>query len=207
MFTMNRFSAFSLIELLIVITIIGVIAAIAVPAYKSYSHRAVLSQAVPVTTSISDKVRIFYESHGTFPTSMRDIGINSSTTEFPEVMPPANVAGYLAPPNVMSVIYSVTPATPGSCAFIGVNVYVSNFDSTGALTASNSNASYAYYSLLSIATPNNSWEKLCGFTDVSMIGGLSYEQGDLIPGCYNLGTATGFTAFTNQLNTVLARCP
>ena len=69
---------FTLIELMIVVAIIGILAAVALPAYKNYTIRAKLSEAVLVASACKNQVNEFFVMKGAWP--IDDTEVNCDTT-------------------------------------------------------------------------------------------------------------------------------
>ncbi len=69
----NGQAGFTLIELMIVVTIIGVLASIAVPAYRDYSIRAKLSEAMNVFGSVKTAYSVYYYSQASLPDELNDL--------------------------------------------------------------------------------------------------------------------------------------
>ena len=64
---------FTLIELMIVVTIIGVLASIAVPAYRDYSIRAKLSEAMNIFASVKTAYSMYYYEQASLPDELDDL--------------------------------------------------------------------------------------------------------------------------------------
>ncbi len=72
------FRGFSLIELLVVIAIIGTLSAIAIPGYKTYSTKAKIDSLLPKMDSLKATASQYYEKHGSWPTTIQDLGFSTS---------------------------------------------------------------------------------------------------------------------------------
>ena len=70
---------FTLIELMIVIAIIGILAAVAIPAYKDYTLRAKVGEAMNLSSGAKAAVAEYHMTNGTFPGSNADAGLAAST--------------------------------------------------------------------------------------------------------------------------------
>lgn len=178
---------FSLIELMVVIAIIGILAAIAVPNYSSYTKRSKIASTIPTARSFGDKLILYYDRTGKIPTSASQLGFPSETNNFPTAIPPNSVSDYAAPPYVLGFAFGGAPSSAGQCAQLEVVTYISNYDSTGALTASN-DADYMYFYNYYISS-NGAWNNVCvvyDFTDTT-----SYMS-PISQGCYNGVSVTSF---------------
>ena len=69
----SRQGGFTLIELMIVVAIIGVLASIAVPAYRDYSIRAKLSEAMNIFGSVKTAYSMYYYSQASLPDELSDL--------------------------------------------------------------------------------------------------------------------------------------
>jgi type IV pilus assembly protein PilA len=72
---------FTLIELMIVVAIIGILAAIAIPAYSDYTERAKVSELVTIASACKGSMTEYYQSEGTFPTTLDEAGCNNTVTD------------------------------------------------------------------------------------------------------------------------------
>jgi type IV pilus assembly protein PilA len=70
---------FTLIELMIVVAIIGIVAAVAVPAYRDYTVRARISEALVSAGVARNAVAEYFSANNTFPASNTDAGLSTST--------------------------------------------------------------------------------------------------------------------------------
>ncbi len=64
----------TLIEIMIVLAIIGVIASIAMPAYKDYTEKAKINQAVSDIAAVCVKIEAYWQDNRTYPSSLADVG-------------------------------------------------------------------------------------------------------------------------------------
>ena len=69
---------FTLIELMIVIAIIGILAVIAIPAYKDYTVRAKMSEAIGFGASAKTSITEYYLSEGAWPTNNALAGLDTA---------------------------------------------------------------------------------------------------------------------------------
>lgn len=97
---------FTLIELMIVIAIIGILAAVALPAYKDYTVRAELSEAIATGAEAKTTVSEYYITSG---------------KGFPDTMAKAGVRGDIDTDTVQSVKYTGTGGVGGG-ALISVTL-------------------------------------------------------------------------------------
>lgn len=67
-------SGLTLIELMIVVAIIGVLASIALPAYKDYTEKARISQAISDIAAIAVKIEAYWQDARAYPPSLADVG-------------------------------------------------------------------------------------------------------------------------------------
>jgi type IV pilus assembly protein PilA len=72
-------SGFTLIELMIVVAVIGILAAVALPAYKNYTIRAKLSEAVVVAGGCKTQVNEFFVDKGAWPVDDTEVNCDTST--------------------------------------------------------------------------------------------------------------------------------
>jgi type IV pilus assembly protein PilA len=82
-FIMKRIQqGFTLIELMIVVAIVGILAAIALPAYRDYTIRAKVSEALAAAGACKTSVAEFAANKGTLPTDISAAGCASSATQY-----------------------------------------------------------------------------------------------------------------------------
>lgn len=72
-------NGFTLIELMIVVAIVGILAAVAFPAYKDYTIRAKLSEAVQFAGACKTKVHEFFVINGAWPIDDTEVSCDTST--------------------------------------------------------------------------------------------------------------------------------
>ncbi|MBF0460950.1 MAG: pilin [Magnetococcales bacterium] len=77
---MGNQQGFTLIELMIVIAIIGILAAVALPAYKDYTVRAKVGEAISLTSGAKQAVAESYMSTSTWPTTNALAGLAAANT-------------------------------------------------------------------------------------------------------------------------------
>jgi type IV pilus assembly protein PilA len=90
---------FTLIELMIVVAIVGILAAIALPAYRDYTIRAKVSEALAAAGACKTSVADYAANKGGLPADLTTSGCSSSPTQY--------VAGL----DVASGVITVTTAT------------------------------------------------------------------------------------------------
>jgi type IV pilus assembly protein PilA len=73
---MKHSAAFTLIELLTVVAILSFLLLAAIPAYKDYSVRVKVSEAMGLAGPVTLAVTETYHAKGTFPTSNNEAGID-----------------------------------------------------------------------------------------------------------------------------------
>ena len=64
----------TIIELMIVIAIIGVLASIALPAYKDYTEKARVNQAISDIADIAILIEAYWQDARAYPPSLADVG-------------------------------------------------------------------------------------------------------------------------------------
>ena len=64
---LGQVKGFTLIELMIVILILGVLAVVSLPAYKDYTTRARVSEALTVTAAYRKEMELYFNENGEFP--------------------------------------------------------------------------------------------------------------------------------------------
>lgn len=77
---MKKQQGFTLIELMIVVAIIGILAAVALPAYKNYTTRAKVTDALSLASGAKTAVAEYWAVEGGFPTSNSDVGLASASS-------------------------------------------------------------------------------------------------------------------------------
>ncbi len=73
---------FTLIELMIVVAIVGILAAIALPAYRDYTIRARVSEALAAAGACKTSVADYASSKGSLPTNLTQAGCGSNPTQY-----------------------------------------------------------------------------------------------------------------------------
>jgi type IV pilus assembly protein PilA len=115
---------FTLIELMIVVAIVGILAAIALPAYRDYTIRAKVSEALAAAGACKTSVADYVANKGSLPTDLSASGCASNATQY--------VAGLDVASGVITVTTSsstdlgdaasktvtLTPSTPDTTAFV-----------------------------------------------------------------------------------------
>ena len=76
----EQVKGFALIELMIVVVIIGILAVVSLPAYKDYTIRARVSEALTATAAYRKEMELYFQEHGEFPpkacNSCLDMGLD-----------------------------------------------------------------------------------------------------------------------------------
>lgn len=109
-------TGFTLIELMIVIAILGILASIAIPAYKDYSIRARISEAVRVVNPYTTAYGSYFWATSSFPTNRTSTGESNTITEFVEGV--TITAAGLISVDVNEVNTGVADEIPGEDMFI-----------------------------------------------------------------------------------------
>lgn len=77
----KHYRGFSLIEVMIVIAIIGIIAGIAMPSYRDHVRKGNRSDGQAALLNMASAMETYFYTNKTYPTSLTDIGINSTSSE------------------------------------------------------------------------------------------------------------------------------
>jgi type IV pilus assembly protein PilA len=101
-------NGFTLIELMIVVAIVGILAAVAFPAYKNYTIRAKLSEAVLVASACKTKVHEFFIIKGAWPVNDTEVNCDTST---PDVVRDVRISNG----SIVVGIYGTRTGIGGAC--------------------------------------------------------------------------------------------
>ena len=76
----EQVKGFALIELMIVVVIIGILAVVSLPAYKDYTIRARVSEALTATAAYRKEMELYFQERSEFPpkacNSCLDMGLD-----------------------------------------------------------------------------------------------------------------------------------
>lgn len=72
---MTSSKGFTLIELMIVVAVIGILASIALPNYQAYVHRAEMTEALTMVSTIREKITHHYGENYEFPRDNEGAGV------------------------------------------------------------------------------------------------------------------------------------
>ena len=103
---------FTLIELMIVVAIIAILAAIALPAYRDYTVRAKVSEAVLAASACRTSVSEYFASTNALPTTLAEAGCNEATSGISQYV---NNLSLGATNGAISVVSNDTGAKPSEC--------------------------------------------------------------------------------------------
>lgn len=79
---MKKISGFTLLELMIAITIVGILASLAVPAYRDYTIRAKVSEAINMAAAAKFSVSEYFINEGELPDNAAEAGLSNVSTHY-----------------------------------------------------------------------------------------------------------------------------
>lgn len=124
---MKKQQGFTLIELMIVIAIIAILMSYAIPAYRDYTIKTKMGEAVAMGAGIKNAVNVAYIENGSLA------GINSGTGDIPPAAQPGYCVDALTVTN--GVIVGTFNCTTGTAATADPNVTGQSVTMTPTATA------------------------------------------------------------------------
>lgn len=180
---LTKYRGFSLIEMLIVVSITAILAAISIAQYRNYMLRAKVGQAMVIFRNISDKAKLFYDTHGVFP-NLQQVDLYHDPLDPTQSPIASSINEYIA--NYVPYTYLMDQSTTFTCPSAAYGGYISNLFNGDYITQSQNGSVITVNEMLVYI--ESTYRNYCQYFYYLYDPGtqnLTAQSGNFVPECTN----------------------